>query len=262
MTLRYAYREPIDRYVDIPDLKPRAPWNGEPVNQSLAGQQVPGGGDLLISDSSILIDRNFQAFTITVGVTPTLLIQNSFAASYMILNPASIIGLTTSSIGTSLKTTAVAGNSQTASIAVAGFKEAHVYVDITAITGTWSIFAQTYDPVSNKWFDSQALVNGATSTGSIYGFLGSFGMATDMAFRWNPDAAGSMTFTIGVVLKEGMGGSNTGIAQAAFLGGANVTTSIGYPLLEGQKEYFTVDENIGLYGIANQPIPLRLFKVR
>lgn len=245
-------------YRDLPpDLWPRVPRAGEGYGEPRAtDRQIapPYMGD------AIYLSRNLQGRIFTVTTTPTLLVDSAFAWPYLVLNPSKTTGLTTTVTGFS-GTVAAAGNSQTTpgSIGVSGFYAGHFHLDVTAVTGTWDIVAQSYDSISAKWFDVQTIFAGVAATGSYYASVGTMGIATDLAFRWNPTAAGSLTFSLGAVLKGGLGGSSAGLAQVVYLGSQGVTTTSGFPLLESQKQAFIIGEGVQLWAVAGTSIDIRVF---
>lgn len=248
------------------DLYPR------PISEGGAGFVRPGrGGEPQEVDRSVVppymgeaiyLSRNLQGRFITVGTTPILLFRAIYAQPFLILNPSKTVGLTTSVTGFS-GTVAAAGNSQTTpgSVGVSGFYAVHYHLDVTAVTGTWDIVAQSYDSISAKWFDTQTIFAGVAATGQYYASVGTLGLATDLAFRWNPTAAGSLTFSLAAVLKGGLGGSSAGLAQVVYLGGPGVTTTSGFPLLEGTRQAFVLGENVELWGVAGTNIDIRLFQL-
>ncbi len=239
-----------------PDLWPRIPREGPYGMPSGVNRQQaqPYMGD------AIYLTRNLQGRTITVGTTPVMLVDSAFAWPYLVLNPSKTTGLTTTVTGFS-GTVNAAGNSQTTpgSIGVSGFYAAHFQLDVTAVTGTWDIIQQSYDSISAKWFDVQTIYAGVTAIGSYYTSVGTMGITTDLAFRWNPTVAGSLTFSLAAVLKGGLGGSSVGLAQVVYLGGNGVTTTSGFPLLEGQKQAFIVPEGVQLLGVSGTNIDIRVF---
>lgn len=244
-------------YRDLPpDLWPRIPralpsGYGGPVDRSVPPSYM---GD------AIYLSRSLMGRVFTITTTPTLLIDASYAWPYLVLNPTKTVGLSTTVTGFS-GTVAAAGNSQTTpgSIGVSGFYSVHYHLNVTAVTGTWDIVAQSYDSISLQWMDTQTIFAGIAATGQYYASVGTFGLATDLAFRWNPTAAGSLTFSLAAVLKGGLGGSSAGLAQVAYLGGPGVTTDTGYPLLEGQKQGFIVGENVQLWAVAGTNLDIRVF---
>lgn len=246
-------------YRDLPpDLWPRVP-RGLP-----SGYGGPKEVDRSIPPSfmgdAIYLTRNLSGRVFTITTTPTLLIDSSYAWPYLVLNPSKTVGLSTTVTGFS-GTVIAAGNSQTTpgSIGVSGFYSAHYHLDVTAVTGTWDIIAQSYDSISGKWMDTQTIFAGVAATGQYYAGVGTLGLVTDLAFRWNPTAAGSLTFSLAAVLKGGLGGSSAGLAQVAYLGGPGVSTTFGFPLLEGQKQSFIIGENVQLWAVAGTSIDIRVF---
>jgi hypothetical protein len=207
---------------------------------------------------AIYLTRNLVGQTVTVGTTPTLLIRSSYAWPFMVLNPSRSLGLTT--VVTGFSGTATDGD-VTAGIGVAGFEQVHLHLNVTdAGASTYTITTQTYDAVSLQWIDSQDVFTGVSAIGSQYADIGSLGVATDLRFKFTRTVGvGNITCSIGVVLKNGIGGSSAGLAQTVFLGGPNVTTVSGFPLLEGNRQTFIIGENVELWGVAYTNIDVRIF---
>lgn len=247
-------------YRDLPpDLWPRVAREGVSTQAGYGDPSAPNrvAAPPYMGDA-IYLTRNLQGRTITITTIPTLLVDSAYAWPYLVLNPSKTTGLTTTVTGFS-GTVVAAGNSQATSIGVSGFYAAHYQLDVTAVTGTWDIIAQSYDAISAKWFDTQTIFAGVAATGSYYASAGTLGIATDLAFRWNPTAAGSLTFSLAAVLKGGLGGSSAGLAQVVYLGGSGVTTTSGFPLLESQKQSFIIPEGVQLWGVATTNIDIRVF---
>ncbi len=247
-------------YRDLPpDLWPRSAREGVGAQ---AGYGNPSASDRVTAPpymgDAIYLTRNLQGRTITITTAPTLLVDSAYAWPYLILNPSKTTGLTTTVTGFS-GTVVAAGNSQATSIGVSGFYAAHYQLNVTAVTGTWDIIAQSFDSISGLWFDTQTIFAGVAATGQYYASPGTLGIATDLAFRWNPTAAGSLTFSLAAVLKGGLGGSSAGLAQVVYLGAAGVTSTSGFPLLESQKQSFIIPEGVQLYGVATTNIDIRVF---
>lgn len=244
-----------------PDLFRRRINMGEVTNIPAAGEIVsrdiapPSMGD------AIYLSRNLLGQTIAIGTTPTLILQSTYAWPYLLLNPSTSVGLTTSVTGFN----GIANDTDTTvSFGVSGFDEIHLTLNVTAVAAlaTWDIYAQTFDSISATWVRSQAVFIGIGATGGYYAFPGSFGVGTDLRFEFVRTAgAGTLTCSIGVIMKGGTGGSSAGLAQVAYLGGPNVTTTSGFPLLEGQRQAFIVGEGVELWGIAPSAINIRLFQL-
>ena len=242
-----------------PDLLPKDVYSGdgqtthsymkESDPKQVADRHIP---PRYATGNAILLSRALNCDKITIGTSPVQIVKAPSTWPYLILNPSASVGLTTTITGHASSAETAAGNTQSVSIGVAGHQSVHLHTIVTAITGTWDLFTQSYDSVSGTWVDVQAILSGLTSTVSQYDNLNSMGIATDLAFRWVPTVAGSMTFSIGVVLKDGIGGSGNGLANTIYLGGQNVTTISGYPLLSGNRETFILEEGLDLYAIAAQ----------
>jgi hypothetical protein len=141
----------------------------------------------------------------------------------------------------------------------------HLFLDVTASAGAtpaMDIIAQAYDPATGKWADTQALWTGVNGTGTLYANPGGLGLATDFSLRWViTGGSPSFTFSVGFVLKDGLPGSEAGIAKSIYLGGPGVSTSSGFPLLEGQSRSWYMNENTELWGIADVPLDLKIFEL-
>jgi len=209
----------------------------------------------------IYLGKGFQGRRILVTTTPTLIIPAGPAYPYMILNPTRTVGLTTSGLLYS-GTVNAAGNTQDNPLGVANYLNLHLFLNVTAVSGTWDFISQVYDPVSLNWADSQTVFSSINSTGTYYGFIGQLGVATDFAIRWDPTAAGSITFSLSYSLKEGTIGSSTGLSQTIFIGSNNgVTPDSGYPILEGQKEVFVVGENVEIWAVSYVNLYVNIFQL-
>lgn len=209
----------------------------------------------------IYLGRAFQGRVVTVTTSPTLIVSQGPANPYLILNPSRTVGLTSSGLLYS-GTVNAAGNTQSDPLGVANYLNMHLHLNVTAITGTWDIIAQTRDPQSLNWADSQTIFSGITGTGTYYASIGQLGVVTDFAVRWNPVAAGSMTFSLSYSLKEGIIGSAAGLARTIFIGpNDGVSVQSGFPILEGGKEVFIVGEGVEVWGVSYVDIPVNIFQL-
>jgi hypothetical protein len=252
-----------DDYTHLPpDLWPRRIHVGRVTEKTLSMEEAvsrreapPGMGN------AIYLTRNLVSRPVTITTSPTLILRSGYAWPYIILNPSTSVGLTTTVTGYS----GTASNGDTSSsVGVAGFQQAHMLLNVTGITGgdSWDIYLQAYDSINSIWADSQALFTGITATGSHYAFPDAFGIGTDIRFRFDRTAgAGNLTCTIGIILKNGVGGTIAGLSQAIYLGGPGVTTVSGYPLLEGEDLRLIINEGVELYGIAETNITIRVFEL-
>lgn len=207
-----------------------------------------------------VLDRGLIGRSVTIGTTPTRIIQSQFLRGYIVMNPSLIVGGT--AVGTLLAstTTSVAGNTQSDPLGVANYRDLHLFLDVTSATGTLDIYAQALDPVTLNWADTQLLYSGIAATGTYYANPGSLGLATDLALRWEI-TGGPFTFSIGYALKEGLPGTGAGVGKTLYLGNSGVTIESGFPLLEGQSRPFYLKENTELWAVANTSLDLRVFEL-
>lgn len=201
--------------------------------------------------SKTLITTNF-----TVGSTATRIINPTFKKEYIITNCARTGGLRKRH-GLATITTAISITTTPTdeSIIVSGFSEAHVIMSVTAVTGTWDIYAITKGSTS-YYARTQKLYNGIASTGGYYGFLNKEGLAEILAFEFVEVSAGSITVDTEIILKDGKG-RNTGYTtndtdNIVYVGLSNdVTVSSGHPILPNNKLHFMLEDDSELWAISN-----------
>ncbi len=268
-----------DKYGDLPmDLWPREP------RFNIIEKRLPPGVSIdnktqfekyfmsqILEDfetliSTFVIDRGLIARTVAITTTPTLIVQSQFLQGTIILNPATTIGLTTSQTIRTSTVTTTNGNTQSSSLGVANFNNMHVFLDVSAVSGTnpnLDVYVQALDPESGNWVDTQLAFPTITSTGTSYADLGSFGIATNFAIRWEITGTNTPTFTfsVGAVLKDGVLGTASGLNKTVYIGGSNVTVVSGFPLLEGQSRDFFLRSNVELWGVAESTLSLRIFEL-
>lgn len=259
-------------YPDIPvDMYPRPiqNWertpNGALVEAGSTGD--PTGGllgriarDTGILSSTAMLKRGLLGRTVTVTTVPELIIDAEYLRGYIILNPNELAGSTAA--GTLLASAARTTTGSSSALGVANFLLAHYYLDITSIVGggNLTITLDTLDPASGNWVVSQTLFSAVAVTGTSYAYVGEIGTATDARVSWSV-SAGTITFSVGYVLKSGLIGTSAGIAQTIYLGGPGVTTTSGFPLLNGQSQKFFLEENLQLYAVAGATLPLKIFEL-
>lgn len=217
-----------------------------------------------IMASTLVLDRGLIGRRITVGVTPTRIIQAQFLRGYIVMNPSLIVGGTAAGEIKASSLESTAGNTQADPLGVANYRDLHLFLDVTAVTGatpTLDIYAQALDPVTLKWADTQLLYSGISTTGTFYANPGSLGLATDFAIRWEIAAASSFTFSVNFALKEGLPGTGAGVGKTLFLGNSGVTVESGFPLLEGQSRPFFLKDNTELWAVANTSLDLSVFEL-
>lgn len=212
--------------------------------------------------STVVLDRGLLGREVTVQTTPTLLVDAQYLRGYIFLNPNESVGLT--SAGTILASASRSGTGSSSSLGVANFLEGHFFLDVTVAPGgadTLTVRLEALDPATLNWAVVQDLFSAVTATGTTYSFPGTFGVATDLRVSWEISGAASATFSVGFVLKNGLIGTSSGLSQTIFIGSDGLTTTTGFPLLNGQAEKFYLRENTKLFGIANAPLPIRIFEL-
>jgi hypothetical protein len=206
------------------------------------------------------ISRDMMGEVITIGTTPTLIKQPSYAQKFLMLNPHNSQPIVAT--GLTPITAGAAGNSIVNPVKVGGSEVVHIFLNVTAITAAdlWNFDMLSYDSLSGGWADVlQAFANiGAVGT---YGITTTIGIADSIAFSWNPPVApgGTVTFSINIV-KQGAS-ENVDLSDAIFIGGSGVTTISGYPIPKGHEKKFVLGEGVALYGIAYANTDIRLFRV-
>lgn len=219
------------------------------------------------SDIDILLRTIGNAFfprRITIGTTPTEIITpNRYPKGYILINPnTTVSGVVTTSTVFASQVFPV-GTTDSALINVSGHGTAAFFLDVTEATAQLTIDLQTQDPVSGNWAAGQRDIfgfgGGPAAIGTYYANCGPIGV--DQNARLSVVVAGdTMTASIGAVLKPALAGTIAG--PTVFLGNENVTTTLGFPLLSGQKEVFYLKENTPLYGVAVAGVDVNLFELQ
>jgi len=212
------------------------------------------------------IGNAFFPRVISIGTTATLLIApNRTPRGYRLINPnASSSGVVTDVTIAPAGTVFPVGVTNQASIDVSAHGGAAFYMDVTeASAGPVSVNLQTQDPVSGNWVTAQGDIfqfgPGAAPIGTYYANVGIIGI--DRNARLQVDVAGdSLTASLSAILKPGVAGTISG--PTVFLGGPDVNTTIGFPLLSGKDETFYLKENTALYAIAVAATNINLFELQ
>lgn len=226
--------------------------------QKISTQQNPRDVATGYGYSDIYLSRNIMSEVVSVGTSPTLIVQPPQTWPYLIQNPARLQGITKVETGYSGTLTADA-NTQSTYIDVGGFEVAHLHLVISAITGEWDVYFQSYDSISASWLDVQRTFAALTATtDSQYAMIGPLGIAERLAFRFVEVSAGSITLKLGVTLKGGTGSGVLDFSNVVYLGGNSVTTTAGLVLLPGAEKNFMIGANVGLWGVATETTELRV----
>lgn len=228
--------------------------------------------ELVINNSQFTLERGLISRKLQVQIKPTLIVDAPYAKSFILLNPNARVTSTGAGsiaagalIGSAART--VDGNTQSAPLNVSDYRDCHLFVDVTAVSGSGAsmdIISQAYDPIGLEWYDIQLVVSSITNTGRYYVETGSAGLATGLALRWViTGTTPSFTFSISYVLKDSLPGldGDFDLGRTLYIGSPNVTITSGYPLLTGQTKTFFLRENVKLYGIAVIPLDIAIFDI-
>lgn len=245
-----------------PDLWPRQVRRGPP---SIRGVQEEGVRDLPpqpYTGTAIFLDRGFQGRSVIITATPSLVIPSGMAWPYIILNPSRSVGLTNfGDLQTTLVTNAN-GNTQASPLGVANFLTLRLMLEVTACAGTYDFIAQTRNPMTGTWIDTQTVFLAVAGVGNFYANVGAFGNEVDFAVRWNQTAVGAITFRLSWVLKEGTIGSGAGASQTLFVGpNDGVSIVSGWPILEGSSQQFIVAEGVEVWGVGYSTFTINIFQL-
>lgn len=214
-------------------------------------KRIVENSDILVSTS--ILGRGFLGRQITIGTTPVQVVDGRYLRGYLFTNPTGAVGLTTTATLFGSASRSGTGNSQSAPLGVASYDSARLFLDITAITGAGStvIDIQSQDPVSLNWATAQSDIFGApTATGTYYANIGDIGVDRSLAAAFTVNSTTS-TFSLGVVLKGGLPGGGTGLANTIFLGpDVNVSSTNGYGLLEAKELKLFLRPNVELWAVS------------
>lgn len=219
---------------------------------------TPIGARSLVMDT-LMISRGLTSSIITIGTTPVPIIIPPHYFPYLISNPSLSVGLTSSTVLFS-GTVNATGDTTANPLGVANYLYGHFHIDITAITGTWDINLLSRDPNTGNWAVVQNIFSGLTVPATLYGYVADLGVAVDLAIQYVMVAAGAMTFSITCTLKDGLGGTGSGLSRTIFVGGNRaVTTDTGMPIFEGRDKVVALGPNIELWAVAFGNIPVKVY---
>ena len=237
------------------------------------GPGAPQGLDALsgIADDvraiagTLLLRRGLLGRVVTVTGTPTLIIdvKETEGRGYLLLNPAGVVGLT--AVGTLIASnTAVGATTVTsASLGVANYLNGKFFVDITFTAGAGPVTfdLQSKNPVTGTFITTQTLWS-LTATGKSYADVGTLGVDTDLQMLVTVPAGTTVTFSVGFVLKDGLEGTSTGVAQTIFIGNSGLSPVSAYPLLSGKEKQFYLSENVQLWAVTLGPsLDMNIFEI-
>lgn len=237
------------------------------------GQPLDNNGILkyLLKNSEIDIALRTlgQAFfprAIAIGTTPSEIIPpNRYPRGYILVNAnITISGIVAAVTVFPVGTVWAVGATNSTSINVSGHGGAAFFMTVTeASAGNGSVDLQSQDPLTGNWVTVQSDIfgfgPGPIATGTYYANVGPLGI--DQNARLVVNIAGdTATGSLSATLKPALAGNVSG--GAIFLGGPDVNTTIGFPLLAGSRESIYMRENSSLFGVAVAATSLNLFELQ
>ena len=213
------------------------------------------------------IGNAFFPRVITLGTAPSLIIApNRSPRGYIIINAnTSASGITTTVTMLAAGTVLPVATTPTAALNVGGYETARFLLDVTepsAGAGT-SFNLETQDPISGNWAIAQSDIfqfgGGGAANGTYYANVGGIGVDDQMRISAVVDGD-SMTCSLACILKPAISATIAG--ATAFIGGPDVNTTIGFPILSGTRETFYLKENTAIYGVATGALTLNVFELQ
>jgi hypothetical protein len=203
-----------------------------------------------------ILERGFQARPVTVTTSPIQVVDGLFLRGYTFLNPSQTAGLT--STGTMFTSAArtVGGSPYTSvEVGVSNYRAANFWLNVTVLAAGSLIDIQleTQDPITGSWAVAQDDIFGAagiTATGAYYANVGNVGVDVNMRLTADLTVADA-TFSVAYALKDGLPGSSSGLTRTIYLGGQDVNSTTGFPLLEGQVLTKFFRRNTTLYAVSD-----------
>ena len=213
---------------------------------------------------AITLRPGFSAKVYTVTTTPQRVYVSAQDRVILLVNPQTSAGLTSS--GTLLASgTHASSNTQATPLGVGNYMTLRLFLDITitgGATNTITVNARTRDPLSLSWATSQADVFSLPSAvGTYYANLGSLGIDLSFAVSWTI-GAGTPTWSLAYLLKDGLPGSGAGAAQTLYLSGSDAVNSVsGFALLEGSERSFFVPRDTEIWVVSTGSVTLKILEL-
>lgn len=206
-----------------------------------------------------------RQITVAAGPPATQIITpNRYPRGYILINPNTTVSGVVTNVTVFTSQIFGVGTTTSASIDVSGHRTARFFLDVTeAFTGTVSVNVQSQDPVTGNFADAQVDIfssgPGPIPIGTFYVDIGEIGVDGNLRVQVvvTVDAG---TASLGMVLKEAFGATIAG--PTIFLGNEDVNTTVGFPLLSGQREVIYLKENTPLFGTAVAATALNLFELQ
>jgi len=264
----------LRKQISVPKIKRRFRYLGQEV---LPPPPVPSIQDQWLRSiaenvrnmsSTIILETGLVNRQIAIGTTPIQVVDGRVTRGYIFLNPTPTAGLTSTGtlLASALRAGGASGNTQATAVGVASYRTARLFLDISATGGgVVTVNAQSQDPISLNWATVPSLTDvfgSPSAVGTYYVDLGEIGVDRSFAVSWDVSAAGSSTFSLGYVLKDGLAGGSTGLSNTIYLGPEGVSSISGFPLLEGQSLPFYFRSNVKLYAVSLSSTTLSIFDLQ
>lgn len=213
------------------------------------------------------IGNAFFPRVITLGTSPVQIIApNRSPRGYILINAnTSVTGITSTTTLFAAATVLPVATTNTTAIACGGYDTARFFLNVTEASAgaTTSFNLETQDPISGNWAVAQSDIfqfgGAGAAVGTYYANVGNIGVDDQLRIA-AVVGTDTMTCSLAVMLKPALSATIAG--ATAFLGGPDVNTTIGFPLLSGSRETFYLKENTALYGIATGALTLNLFELQ
>lgn len=227
-------------------------------------QALKNNSDIEIALKVLKLGFVSRVINLTAG-TPSEIIQRSkYPRGYIIINPAEISGFTTNVTFFASAARAV-GTYTSGQFNVSGVDRVSSWLDVSVngAGGSVQIDVQSIDPLSGNAANAQIdIFNVATPTpvNTYYANLGQLGVDRLIQMFATVATAGPVTFSVSGLLK---GGAVTPTGSTVYIGDQNVTSTIGYPILPGQREYFWLGDDVQLFAVSpTEPVTLKVFQLQ
>lgn len=214
---------------------------------------------------ALTLRPGFSPKTYTVTTQPQLVYKSPVDRVILIVNPSASAGLTLSSTMYASEVRGGTGNTQASPMACANYLTCRLFLNITVTggaTNTIKIDMQSRDPVSLEWATSQSDVFGLPfAVGTYYADMGQIGVDVAMGVAYTV-AAGTPTWSLGCVLKDGLPGSGSGLSQTVFLAGSDaVNATGGFSLLEGHERAYFVPRDTEIWAVSTGSVTLKILEL-
>lgn len=209
------------------------------------------------------IGNAFFPRLVSIGTSPTLIIApNRVPRGYILLNTnTSVSGVVQNVTLFPAGTVFPVAVTNSAAVNVSAHGGAAFFLDITEATaGPMTVDLQSQDPISGNWVTVQAdLFSGVVGIGTYYANAGINGIDSQARLQVTV-ATDTFTGSLGAILKPALSAAVS--SPTVFIGGPDVNTTIGLPLISGVRESFWLKENTALFGISSVAGQINVFELQ